>query len=108
MTKTESGGKVAVKTESGIESLTNVADIAEVSPNRLMIADAEGGQNMIDGTIFGAWGRWKTWFEKDTGAIVAFTSDDPMTMPDDVLRLGVDGYTRHQTGRLKRLKLAEL
>ncbi|UBF22635.1 hypothetical protein HRTV-25_gp54 [Halorubrum tailed virus 25] len=108
MTETESGGKVAVKTESGIESLTNVADVAEVSPNRLMIADAEGGRDMIDGTIFGAWGRWKTWHEKESGAIDTFVSEDPMTMPDDVLRFGVDGYTRDQTGRLKRLKLAEL
>lgn len=102
---TENGGKVAIKTESGIEKLTNVADIAEVSPNRLMIADAEGDQQMCDGTIFGAWGRWKTWHEKDSGAIVAFTSDDPMTMPNDEIRLGVDGYTKNQTGRLKRLKI---
>ena len=100
--------KVAIKTESGIESVENVADIAEVSSGRLMIAEVSGDREMVDGTIFGAWGRWKTWHESDAGVIATFVSDDPMTMPDDVIRFGIDGYTQDKTGRLKRLKSAEL
>ncbi|OYR54989.1 hypothetical protein [Halorubrum halodurans] len=99
---------VAIKTNDRIEKLTDVADVAEVSPSRLMIASLDGERDMIDGTIFGAYGRWKMWHETDSGAVNRYLSEDPMTMPDDVLRFGADGYTRDQTGRIKRLKRADL
>lgn len=98
---------IFIMTDDGVVSLSNVADIAEVSEDRLMVADLDGDQEMIDGSIFGARGTWKMWHCGPNGETKQYVSKDPMTMPTDFIRFQSEQHDRLQltrAGRIKRLK----
>ena len=108
--KSRTNTGVAIKTDDGIETIPDVADVAEVAPGRLMIATRDGDRDMTGGEIFGAFGVWKMWHER-AGAVEQFVADTPLTMPGDFTRFRQPGdlpVKRDRGGRIKRLKRADL
>ena len=99
-------------TDDGIETLTDVGDIAEISDGRLVVASIDGDSEMIDGQIFAASGRWKMWHEGVNGSVETYLAHDPTTLPDDDVRFQHQTetllYGRDRAGRIKRLKLSGL
>lgn len=89
----------------------NVADVAEVAPGRLMVAFLDGEQDMTDGEIFGATGRWKMWHDR-AGTVEQFWADSPLTMPAGFtrfrFRVGDDWLRLDRGGRIRRLKRPDL
>jgi len=91
--------RVAIKTDSGIETKDNVADIAEVA-------------EMIGGSIFGTSGVWKMWHEQ-AGVVKQYVADSPWTTPpNDVAHIrykdGDRWLRQSRGGRIKRLKKPDL
>jgi hypothetical protein len=97
--------------EGELETIENVADVAEVAPGRLMVASLSGDREMVGGRIFGAYGQWKMWHETGDDT-EQFLAAGPITMPDDFTQFLVnrDGeWMDHaRSGRIKRLKRADL
>jgi hypothetical protein len=106
--------KVIIETDDGRQTLTDVADVAEVMDGRLQVADLDGNREMISGSIFGAFGRWRMWHENRVGEVEKFTSDTPLTMPGDFTRFYYENdrleclLKQERGGRIKRLRRADL
>ena len=103
---------VTITADGSMETLNDVADIAEVAPGRLMIATLDGSRDMTGGTIFGSFGEWKMWHEADTGDVIQYLAETPLTMPGDVTKFRYRDnerwYDAQRSGRIKRLKRADL
>jgi hypothetical protein len=100
--------KVAIQTDDGIVEREGIVDIAEVGKGRLRVALEDGETGMTSGTLFGAWGRWKVWVERNNGAVGSCVADRPLTMPDGSVSFVDDGRKVKTDGRYKRLKRADL
>ena len=104
---------VYIMTDNGIERLLEVADVAEVAPRRLMIGYLDGEREMIDGHLFGAFGKWKTWLDHPVEGVEEFLASDPLTMPGGYAKFvrlsGCETPLPWETaGRYKRFKRADL
>jgi hypothetical protein len=106
--KVSSPGRTALflRRAETIDSIETVADVAEVTPDRLQIAYLNGEREMVDGQIFGACGDWKIWLEHPKSGIETHVGTYPITLPSDVI--AIDGGKTQREGRLKRLKRADL
>lgn len=99
---------VFIETDDGIEKHTNVADVAEVSDGRLMVAGVDGDQEMVGGSIFGAFGSWKMWFEGPDGTVEKHQPESPIKMPYGAVQFTDKHGRREGSGRIKRLKRIDL
>jgi|APHM01.1.fsa_nt_gi hypothetical protein len=91
--------------------IETAADVADVGGGRLMIATVDGEQQIIDGGITGAYGRWKMWHEQN-GVINQYDAERPITVPPEIVsfryRYEQDWLKTQLGGKIKRLKKLEL
>jgi hypothetical protein len=100
-------GSVFFETGEEIERCENVADVAEMVEGRLQVVFIDESTEFREGRIFGAKGAWKMWHDR-RGTLDKFVADDPMTMPAGFTTFRHDGHDHERTGRIKRLKRADL
>ena len=103
---------VTISVDGKLDQLSGVADIAEVSPGRLMIATTDGERDMTGGEIFGAFGSWKMWHDGGNNEIEQYLAETPLSMPNGVTRFEYHSndrtYRDERSGRIRRLKRADL
>ena len=96
-----------IKTDDGIESVENVADIAEMTPGHLQVVCMDESSEMISGSLFGGWGDWKMWLELN-GSVEQHVVERVLTVPTGAVEFNKDGRMYRTGGHIKRLKRPNL
>lgn len=102
-------GSVAIRTDDGeIEQVTDVADVAEVTPGRLQVVFTDKTSEFRSGTLFGGYGTWKVWIDCTGDDLEKYVGKNPLSMPGDYVQLRADYGTVKRDGPIKRLRRPNL
>lgn len=105
---------VTVWTPDGIDRFPDVADVAELTADRIQVVAEDGEKATVNGRIFSArGGTWKLWLDDGNGLlqvdpVVGPIWSFPFTDEHDLIQFEYDGSTHRRGGRIKRLKRADL
>lgn len=101
--------RAIIQTDGEIETVDDVADIAEISPGRLQVVYADESSEFLSGSLFGGWGEWRVWLDTERGdELQQHVGEDPLTMPRDFIRFRSSHSTQDRAATIKRLKLPNL
>ncbi|WP_074793256.1 hypothetical protein [Haloferax larsenii] len=101
-------------TTDGDKRFSQVADIAEVTEERVQVVYLDGSREMVDGYIFAVFeGAWQMWLDTGSGILRVDPAEGPiLTLPftsdSDLIKFQYDGLKRSHGGRIKRLKRSDL
>ena len=100
---------IKIRNDDGdLESVENVADVAEVMPGRLQVVYEDESDEFVPGSLFCGYGRWKIWLNPRDGEIEKYIGEDPMTMPGEFIRFHEGDVPTDRAATIKRLKRADL
>jgi len=105
MTEVKRG--VLIDSDDELVRRKNAVDVAEISDGQIMIANPNEKQNIITGSIFGAYGKWRMWHEENE-TITQYVVDTPFTVPPGIItfeyQVNDRWLKRKLGGKIKRLK----
>lgn len=106
---TKQPGSVVIQTDDGeLETVEDVADVAEVTPGRLQVVLMDETAEFRSGSLFGGWGEWRLWLDCDGDELEYHVGENPLTMPDNTIRVTSDYGKIDRLGTIKRLKRPNL
>ena len=102
-------GSVTIRTDDGeLETIKNVADVAEVTAGRLQVVLTDETSEFRSGSLFGGWGNWRMWFDCGGDEFEHHIGENPLTMPWGFIRFQSKCGFRDRGGSIKRLRRPEL
>ncbi len=101
---------ILLKTDEDVEKLTDVADAVQATEEKVQVVGFDSESELVDGWLFGAYGRVKLWVDSTLSDEVAKYEGvtNPMTHPDNRVWFDNDSRRLTQHGRIARLKMQNI
>jgi hypothetical protein len=100
---------ITIRTDGGeFEQIENVADVAEIMPGRLQVVYMDETSEFVSGSLFGSWGPWKMWIDRDDDLRKLFVDSVMTYPPNDTISYDQGNLKFRSSGRIKRLKQPSL
>lgn len=100
-------GSIVVRTDGDLETIEEVGDVVQITPNKLKIVYTDTSEDLLTGTLFGAWGAWKMWLDPPDKSLQKYQAQSPLTMGNYV-QFTQYNATFQKTAPIKRLKQQHL
>jgi len=100
-------GSIVVRTDGDLETIEEVGDVVQITPNKLKVVYMDTSEDLLTGTLFGAWGVWKMWLDPPDKSLQKYQAQSPLTMGDYV-QFTQYSATFQKTAPIKRLKQQHL
>lgn len=100
-------GSIVVRTDGDLRTIEDVADVVQITPSKLKVVYTDTSEDMLSGTLFGAWGSWKMWLDPPDKSLQKHQAQSPLTVGNCV-QFTQYNATFRRSAPIKRLKQRNL